>query len=226
MQATPTLHSTGGQHIAPVVIGLTGPIASGKSTVAGLLHEYGAAVIDADDVYASLMQPGSLLLTAVAERFGSGVIRADGQLDRAALGKIVTKDRRAFASLDRLTHPPVVGDVRRRIALASAPVVVIEAIKLAQSGLLQDVDTLWLVTADREARIARLMKRGALDRPSAQSRVDASSDPLPDGVVPDVIIDNSGEWSETRLAVDKAWRSLSDTARGSLSVGVKEEGSR
>lgn len=196
------------QRRQPHVIGLTGPIASGKSSVAQVLQELGALVIDADDVYAALMRPGMPLLDDVASRFGPGVLRANGDLDRVALAEIVFNDREALADLDRITHPAVVAEVRRRIERADMPVVVVEAIKLTQSGLLDDVDSLWLVSAEPELRVSRVAERSSISREAAQSRVDAASDPLPAGVRPDVTIENSGDWSLTRRAVHEAWHAL------------------
>ena len=122
------------------MIGLTGPIASGKSTVADLLRQRGAEVIDADRVYRSLLAPGSTLWRRVVERFGSAIVGPDGEIDRAALADIVFADPEALADLDRITHPAVVAEIRSRIARASSPLVVLEAVKLVQSGLASDVD--------------------------------------------------------------------------------------
>lgn len=196
------------QHRQPHVLGLTGPIASGKSSVARVLQDLGALVIDADDVYAALMRPGMPLLDEVASRFGPGVLRANGELDRVALAEIVFNDRAALADLDRITHPAVVAEIRRRIDLANTPVVAVEAIKLTQSGLLEDVDSLWLVSAEPELRVSRVSERSSISREAAQSRVDSASDPLPAGVRPDLTIENSGDWSATRRAVHEAWHSL------------------
>lgn len=192
----------------PRVIGLTGPIASGKSTVAAMLLAWGAEVIDADQVYRSLLSPGSELWRRITTKFGSSIVRADKEIDRAALGKIVFTDADALADLDRLTHPAVVAEIRRRILRSTAPVVVIEAIKLVQSGLTADVDTLWLVTADPEIRFQRLLARPGLDANEARDRMAASPDPMHSPVPFDVIIDNSGRLSETSRQVSAAWQSL------------------
>jgi dephospho-CoA kinase len=135
---------------SPVVIGLTGPIASGKSTVAELLRQRGAEVIDADHVYRSLLQSGSVLWRQVVERFGPAIVGSDGEIDRAALGNVVFADPAALADLDRITHPAVIAEIRTRIGRSSAPLIVLEAVKLVQSGLAFDVDALWFVSADPE----------------------------------------------------------------------------
>ena len=198
----------------PFIIGLTGPIASGKSTVAELLRRHGAEVIDADLVYRSLLQPGSDLWRQVVERFGPAMVGSDGEIDRVALGSIVFADPQALADLDRITHPAVANDVRARIARSTASVIVVEAVKLAQSGLNSDVDMLWLIHADPETRLRRLMSRSGMDEPSARARIAAAPDSVPEGVCVGATIDNSGDLASTSAAIDDAWRAvLPGTAR-------------
>jgi dephospho-CoA kinase len=193
---------------SPLVIGLTGPIASGKSTVAELLRQRGAAVIDADRVYRSLLQPESDLWRQIVERFGPGIIGPDGEIDRVALGGVVFADPAALADLDRITHPAVVTEVRRRIARSTAPLIVLEAVKLMQSGLASDVDTLWFIGADPDTRLQRLMSRSGMDEASARARIAAAPDTVPAGVDVDATIDNSGDLASTAAAIDDAWRAM------------------
>ena len=193
---------------SPFVIGLTGPIASGKSTVAAMLRERGAEVIDADRVYRSLLAPRSALWRRIVERFGPAIVRSDGEIDRAALAEIVFADPEALADLDRITHPAVVEEIRTRIAETRAPVVVLEAVKLVQSGLTSEVHALWFVTADPETRLRRLMSRSGMDEASAQARIAAAPDTVPEGVVVGATIDNSGDLESTADAVDEAWRAV------------------
>jgi dephospho-CoA kinase len=178
---------------SPFVIGLTGPIASGKSTVAELLRLRGAEVIDADRVYRSLLAPGSALWRRIVERFGSAIVRPDNEIDRAALAEMVFADPEALADLDRITHP----------------LVVLEAVKLVQAGLASEVDALWFITADPETRLRRLMSRSGLDEASARARIAAAPDTVPEGVVVDATIDCSGDLESTASAVDEAWRAVS-----------------
>ena len=199
---------------SPVIIGLTGPIASGKSTVAELLRQRGAEVIDADRVYRSLLQPGSELWRQVVERFGPTIVGSDGEIDRAALGSVVFADPAALADLDRITHPAVVAEVRTRIGRSSAPLVVVEAVKLVQSGLASDVDALWFVRADPETRLRRLMSRSGMDEASARARIAAAPDAVPEGVAVDATIDNSGDLASTAAAIEDAWQAVgSDPAK-------------
>lgn len=192
----------------PRVLGLTGAIASGKSAVAALLRERGADVIDADAVYRELLVPHSPLWTKIVARFGRSIVTPDGQIDRAALGDIVFADPHALADLDALTHPAVVAEIRRRLASSLAAVVVIEAVKLAQTDLLADVDALWLVEADPEVRLRRLRDRAGLDESGARARIAASLHPLPEGIEADVVIGNNGDLPETARQVATAWHAL------------------
>jgi dephospho-CoA kinase len=219
----------GRQRPRPVVIGLTGAIASGKSTVAGMLRQRGAEVIDADLVYHSLLAAGSLLNRRLVARFGPGILDSSGNIDRAALGRIVFADPAALADLDRITHPAVAAEIRRRVARATAPVVVIEAIKLVQSGLSEAMDAIWVVAAPPDIRLGRLIERGVLDREAAEQRLRIAFDPLSDDFTPDVVIDTSGALETTARQVDEAWRSLGLDAspvtdeQQTAVVGAKEE---
>ena len=192
----------------PLVIGLTGPIAAGKSQVARMLAELGAEIIDADAVYRELMRPPSPLLDRVVEHFGPGILDQAGGLDRAALGKIVFNDPAELVTLESMTHPAVIDEGRKRIANSASNVGVNEAIRLIESGMDREVDVLWLVDADPEVRLRRLMARNSLDEETARQRLVVSRPSLPDGLSFDVVIDNSGSLNETRAAVMRAWERL------------------
>ncbi len=147
----------------PLLIGLTGPIGCGKSTVAALLGELGATVIDADAEARGATAPGEQALPAIRQRFGDGVFTPDGSLDRAALARIVFEDPAALADLEAIVHP----EVRRRIeaavesaAEAGALVVVVEAIKLVEGGLSARCDEVWLVACGEPEQRSRLSLRG------------------------------------------------------------------
>ena len=192
----------------PLVIGLTGPIAAGKSTVAEILRDRGAAIVDADRVYRSLLEPGSEIWQQIVARFGPSVIQPDEQIDRAALAGIVFRDPAALADLEAISHPPVVAEIRRRIAEADDNVVVVEAVKLVESGLEADIDTLWLVTADPEVRLRRLAARSGLSEEAARERLAASMRVAKPAAAADVVIDNSGDMLRVARAVAAAWESL------------------
>ena len=181
-----------------VRIGLTGPIGCGKSTVAGWLGERpGVVVIDADRVAREVVEPGEPALDAVVARFGPDILRADGSLDRAALGRIVFADSAALHDLEAITHPAVRPRILAAIEAAEATdaeAVVIEAIRLVESGLAQVCHEVWLVTCERSVQRERLTDRGMSTddierrtaaqagfvervRPVATRIIDTSSDP-------------------------------------------------
>lgn len=190
------------------ILGVTGNIATGKSTVTGLLVRKGATVIDSDLVYRELVGPGQPLLQSLAERFGPGIISADGSLNRPALGAIVFSDPAALSDLDRLTHPAVIAEVDRRVAAIPQGVIVLDAVKLIESGHADRCDAVWLVTANPDVQVQRLMNRNKLDSLEARRRV-AAQPPLEVKLQrADLVIDNSGSIEELQERVDRAWRDL------------------
>ena len=192
---------TSGPSTPPYVIGLTGPIASGKSTIAEMLRQRGAEVIDADRVYRCLLAPGSTLWKRVVERFGPAIVGPDGDIDRAALADIVFTDPKALADLDRITHPAVIAEIRDRIAQTSSPLVVLEAVKLVQSGLASDVDALWFIIGrPRNTTASSDVSIRDGRRTSARVRIAAAPSTVPEGVEVDTIIDNSGDLASTIIS--------------------------
>ncbi len=147
----------------PVRIGLTGPIGCGKSTVAGWLTAMGGRRIDLDVLAREMTAPRAPTLPAIRRRFGDGVFAADGSLDRAALAAIVFRDPAALADLERIVHPSVRERLVEEVAAAGAagvPFVVIEAIKLVESGIAAACDVVWIVDCGPEMQRARLSGRG------------------------------------------------------------------
>jgi len=159
-------------------IGITGPIGCGKSTVAGWLAARGAFVVDADAVARAVVEPGEPALARVVERFGDAVRAPDGTLDRAALARIVFADPGALGDLEAIVHPAVRPRVLAAIEAAEtvgAPAVVIEAIKLVESGLAALCDETWLVTCTPDEQRARLAGRGVAPDDAAR-RIAAQGD--------------------------------------------------
>ena len=156
----------------PLRIGITGPIGCGKSTVAGWLGERpGVVVIDADVVAREVLEPGEPALDAVVARFGSDLLRADGSLDRAALGRQVFADPVALADLEAIVHPavrPRILAAMDRAAADGAAAVVVEAIRLVEGGLAEMCDEVWLVTCDPDVQRARLVGRGSTEADAEQ----------------------------------------------------------
>ena len=162
---------------AAPLIGLIGPIGCGKSTVAGFLAARGAAVIDADDLTRELMAPGTAASDAIVARFGDQYRRADGSLDRTALGRLVFADPVRLAELEAIVHPAVAGMLEASIreADSGAPsAIVLEAIKLVEAGHGPWCDEIWLVVCDPETQLARLIGRGMAE-PDARQRIAAQA---------------------------------------------------
>jgi dephospho-CoA kinase len=189
-------------------IGITGPIGCGKSTVAGMLAERGARVIDADDVARATYQERAVR-DAVVARFGESVLLADGSIDRASLARIVFADQDALRDLEAIVHPAVRPRILASIDAAEArgaPAVVVEAIKLVEGGLAELCDEVWLVTCDAPIQRGRLRERGVAED-DAERRI-AAQRHLRDRVEPVATrrVDTSGSLGDTRRQVEDAWR--------------------
>lgn len=192
----------------PLRIGLTGPIGCGKSTVAARLVTHGAIALDADLLARDVTQPGEPAVAAIAERFGSDLVDADGRLDRAALGRIVFADPAALADLEAIVHPAV----RPRILAAlestdqsSAPAVVLEAIRLVDGGYLDLVDEVWLVDCRPAIQRERVIDRGA-DPDDADRRIAAQAGLVARSrAAATRIVDTDGTLEDTERRVDEAF---------------------
>jgi dephospho-CoA kinase len=197
---------------APVVIGLTGGIGSGKSTVAAILAALGARVIDADRIGHEVYRPGTEGFRRVVEAFGPGVVGADGTIDRRALGAIVFADPAALARLNALVHPLINAEIARRIAEARADgyagPIVIEAAILLEAGWRSLAGRLWVVSVDRETAIARVSASRGLTREEVERRIDAQTPDAERRRTADVVIDNRGSEAALRAQVEAAWRAL------------------
>lgn len=187
------------------LIGLTGNIGCGKSTVARMLAELGAEIIDADKLVHQLMEPGTGCWRAIIEQFGPTILRPNGTVDRKRLGEIVFRDPAALARLEAILHPAVRKLAEERIAASPRRVVVLEAIKLIEGGWHRRADSVWVVTCRRDQQIKRLMRTRGLSLAEAELRVDAQ-DPASEKLRhASVVIDNSGTPEETRRQVEAAW---------------------
>jgi dephospho-CoA kinase len=160
------------------VIGLTGPIGCGKSTVAARLAVHGGHVIDADALARLVTGPGRGTLKAIRERFGDAVFDDRGELDRAALSAVAFDDPGALRDLEAIVHPAVRLEVVARLGspqAQTAPFIVIEAIRLVEGGLASRCDEIWLVVCDRPTQRDRLRGRG-MDPDDAERRIAAQGD--------------------------------------------------
>lgn len=193
----------------PTTIGLTGNIATGKSTVLAWLARRGAAVIDADQLAHQAIAFGGPAYAAVIEAFGPSIVADDGSIDRKRLGAIVFADPTQLVRLERLIHPAVFELAQSILATVTAPVVVIEAIKLLESGrLLQLCDEVWVVIADEATQLRRLMQERGMSEAEARSRMAAQSPQAEKIKRATRVIDNSGGLDELHRQLETLWDKL------------------
>jgi dephospho-CoA kinase len=178
-------------------IGLTGGIGSGKSTVARLLAERGALVVDADRIAREVVEPGSPGLAAVVAEFGGRVLAADGSLDRPALATLVR--------LDGVVHPLVRARAAQAVAAAPADAVVVQDVPLlVETGQAASYDLVLVVEADPEVRVRRLVDRG-LTEDDARARMASQATDEQRRAVADVVLSNDAGWDELTAQVDRFW---------------------
>lgn len=183
------------------LVGLTGGIASGKSTVARLLAERGVAVVDADALAREVVAPGTVGLAEVIDTFGAQVLAPDGSLDRARLAQRVFADADARAKLTAITHPKIAALSAERITQAMqspAPYVVYEAALLVETGIHTGMGALLVVGADAATQVARAMARDGMSAEAAQARMAAQLPLSAKAAVADYVIDNTGDLAALR----------------------------
>ena len=188
------------------VIGLTGNIASGKSTIASLLQELGARIIDADKVAHQVMSPPGPVFDEIVRVFGPTVVAPDGTIDRRKLGAIVFSDPAALRRLDSTVHPSTGAAIRSLIAESGDAVVVIEAIKLIESGTYQTCDAVWVVSCPPDQQIDRLVTTRGFEPEEAECRVRAQSPLSAKLPFATDVIDTSGTLADTRRETLAAWK--------------------
>ncbi len=218
------------------VIGLTGNIATGKSTVAGMLAELGARVIDADALAHQVVRAGTPAWRQVVDQFGREIVQEDGEIDRARLGAQVFADPAAMARLEAIVHPAVIAEAGRLLeaidkdsgpaTAGRARVAVLEAIKLIESGMRRRCDELWVVTCPREQQVERLIRTRGLSRSEAELRIDAQPPQADKVALADVVIDNSHSVEETGVQVRREWQRILQTLERAATPGGTAEGGR
>ena len=195
--------------MADLVVGLTGGIGVGKTTVALLLASHGAVVVDCDALGRVVVEPGGLAYEGVVARFGTGVVGADGAIDRPALGRIVFADPDALADLNAITHPAIDIEIGRAIAAAPvAAIVVLDMAVLAESRLGRgQYDIVVVVEAPLAVRLTRLAGRGvAAD--DARRRIAAQASDAARRAIGDLFVDNGRDQRALARAVDALWAEL------------------
>jgi dephospho-CoA kinase len=190
-----------------LVVGLTGGIGSGKSTVAELLAARGAVVIDADAVVRDQQRPGTPVFDAMVERFGPGIVAADGSLDRAAVAELVFDDPEALADLNRIVHPAVGAEIARRLAELSATdaVVVLDVPLLVESPRSYPMAGVIVVDVDPDIAVERLVEQRDMREDDARSRMSRQASREERRARADVVIDNRGTFDDLARQVDAVW---------------------
>ncbi len=196
-----------------VVMGLTGSIGSGKSAVAELFAEKGAAVIDADDLARQAVEPGAPAYAAVVDRFGPGVLGPDGGIDRAALASLVFEDAGSLADLNAVVHPAVAEAMRRRLSEEGAPGrVVVAVVPLLVEVDWEGADVVVVVDCPEELAIERLVAGRGMTEADARRRLAAQAGRAERRARADRVIVNDGSWDNLRDQVNATWEWMSGLA--------------
>ncbi|HEY3408988.1 MAG TPA: dephospho-CoA kinase [Propionicimonas sp.] len=189
-----------------MLVGLTGGIGSGKSLVAELLAAHGATIIDADVLAREVVAPGTPGLAAVSERFGAGVLRSDGSLDRGALGRIVFADPLARRDLEAIIHPAVRARAAALTAAAPRGAVVVQVIPLlVETGQQGNFDRVVVVDVDPDVQLSRIVRRDGLSEAEAQARLSAQASREARLAAAHVVLRNNGTRDDLAAAVDRLW---------------------
>lgn len=197
------------------IIGITGGIASGKSTVTAFLREQGYPVIDADAVVHELQAKGGKLYQILVAEFGEGILLKDGTLDRAKLGQAVFADSDLRARLSSLQDQIIREELlaRRDVLKQAEEVVFMDIPLLYEADYSGEVDQVWLVYVDKAQQLARLMKRNGLSSQDAENRLAAQLSLEEKRGLADVVIDNSGSVESTLAQVERLLREMKDGRR-------------
>ncbi len=195
----------GATALSAFVVGLTGPLGAGKSTVAGMLRALGAKVLDSDAIARDELLRGTVGYSAVIQRFGTEVLGEDKEVDRRKLAEKVFADPRELDALERILHPRVIARIlQARSMLPETEVLVVEAIKLLGTPLQRACDRLWVVIAPRQTLLSRLAGRGVSEDDALQRlRNQASDDEFL--AAADVVIVNDRDREATKAVVERAW---------------------
>jgi len=194
-----------------MLVGLTGGIAAGKSTVAGMFRGLGARVLDADQLSREVMAGDADLRRQLVQAFGGDILDAQGQILRQRLGAIAFADPVARKKLEAITHPAISQAARQRVEALlqqGKEPVIYEAALLVESGRYQEMDRLVVVVADDELRIERLAQRNGFSREEAWQRMQAQLPQDHKAALAHYIIDNSGSLEDTRHQVEESWQRL------------------
>lgn len=193
-----------------VVIGLTGGIACGKSTIARILKRMGAVVIDADREAKRLIRPGGSSWNRLVKEFGREILNPDQSINRRRLGNMVFGNEQLLAKLNSIIHPGVMEQIAEMITAYKSegnwPAIILDAPLLYESGAEKLVDVVWVAAVDRKTQIDRLINRDKMDYEHALARIDAQMPLEEKAARADAVINNMGTRRETRERVMNLWQ--------------------
>jgi len=199
------------------LIGLTGGIASGKSTVAKLLASYGAETIDADQVARDVVLPGSVGLQAVVNEFGAEVLSDSGELDRDLLGQIVFKEPEKRKALEQILHPLIKKRTTELLAASKSSVVVYAVPLLVEANVDYPFDMILTVEAGVENQVERIVRSRGLSEADAQRRIDAQASTAERSERADFVIDSSGTHAQLEQQIAILWPKIEQAAEKKIS---------
>lgn len=203
-----------------IVVGLTGGIASGKSTAARHLAARGAMVIDADKLGHRAYEPSRPAFAQVVAAFGEDIVNSDGEIDRKALGAKVFSEPDNLTRLTDIVWPEILSLAKQEIAAAratGAAVVVLEAAVLIEAGWQREVDEVWAVTVEPEVAVARATARDGVDAAAVQARINAQLANAERSASANVVIDNAGSQGDLEDRLDREWQRLANLKDGETS---------
>ena len=204
-----------------LLVGLTGGIATGKSTVAEMLRQRGSVVIDADVLAREVVEPGQPALGRITEEFGRAVLQPDGRLDRKRLGTMVFADAARRQRLEQITHPAIRERFRHRLQELTEQgfcgLAIFDAAVMIESGNYKNMDRLIVVATDEDTQIARLMAREGIDHDEALRKVRSQMPVAEKAKLADYVIENAGDRAATEAQVQRVHAALAAElrARGS-----------
>ena len=194
------------------VVGLTGGIASGKSTVSRMFQRKGARVVDADQLARRIVEPGRPAYRDIVRTFGKQILQRDGTLNRKRLGQQVFADPKKLAQLNRITHPRIARAARREIRrhrAAGVPLVIYDAALLVEAGWHRKLDKVVVVSVPQKVQVERLAARDGVSRAAALQRVRSQLPLSAKLALADHVINNGGSLKQTQSQVNRLWRALS-----------------
>lgn len=194
------------------IIGLTGGIASGKTTISNILKELGAIIIDADKIARKVVEKSSPALKDIEENFGRDVLFKNGKLDRKKLGNIVFNDTGSLKKLNEIIHPyiveKIIDEINHYKETYNNRVIILDAALLIELNLMDLVEEVWLIVVPEEMQLGRLVERDNISANQAQKRIDAQI-PLEDKKkYADLIIDNSKDLTYLQAQIEENWKRI------------------